>query len=174
MMNDSTQRSNPAPVGLLRRLGCIVYDGLMVLAVLMLVTLMVSIFGGITPDHPWYPAYTFLVGLSAFLYYGWFWTHGGISLPMQTWRVRLVDPRGRPVTWLQALRRYLVALAQWILIFWGLKAWGAGNLPVAAGVGLVVLAGLAWTVFHPQKLMLHDLLSGTRLIRLPPDRSGGI
>ncbi|SFM35694.1 Uncharacterized membrane protein YckC, RDD family [Ectothiorhodospira mobilis] len=173
-MNDSTTGSQPAPVGLLRRLGCMAYDGIMVLAVLLLVTLGVSIFGGITPEHPWYPAYVLLVGLSAFLYYGWFWTHGGISLPMQTWRVRLVSRSGGAVTWLQSLSRFTVALAQWVLVLWGIRLWNTGQVPMAAGVGAVVLAGLVWTVLHPQKLMLHDLLSGTRLIRLGPDRSGGI
>ncbi|MBK1692523.1 RDD family protein [Ectothiorhodospira mobilis] len=173
-MNDSAPAPHPAPVGLLRRLGCIVYDGIMVLAVLLLVTLVVSIFGGITPEHPWYPAYVFLVALSAFLYYGWFWTHGGISLPMQTWRMRLVSRSGGRVTWLQSLARFGTGLAQWVLVLWGLRLWSGGNGPMAAGVAAVVLAGLAWTLLHPQKLMLHDLLSGTRLIRLGPDRSGGI
>jgi len=48
---------------------------------------------------------------AAGLYYAWCWSDGRRTLPQKTWRLRLVDRRGKPPTRKRALVRYL---ACWI------------------------------------------------------------
>ncbi|WP_351119720.1 RDD family protein, partial [Psychrobacter sp. SMN/5/1215-MNA-CIBAN-0208] len=41
-------------------------------------------------------------------YFVWFWTHGGQTLPMKTWRLRLESANGRPLSAGHALVRYVL------------------------------------------------------------------
>lgn len=76
-------------------------------------------------------------------YFAYCWTHGGQTLPMKTWRIRLVTRDGGAITLPTAIRRYLFALA---------------------GVGLCGL-GLAWVIFDRDRQFLHDRLAGTKIVR---------
>jgi hypothetical protein len=80
-----------------------------------------------------------------FLFYGWFWTHGGQTLGMRTWRLRLVRADGGPITW------HITAIR-----------FGSALLALAP-LGL----GLWWALFDKDKRAWHDRLSGTRLIVTP-------
>ena len=71
------------------------------------------------------------------------WCRGGQTLPMKTWRLRLVRRDGAPLTRKQALQRYCVALA-------GTLAFGAG---------------FAWALIDPERQFLHDRVMGTRVIK---------
>ncbi|MGI8740131.1 MAG: RDD family protein [Gammaproteobacteria bacterium] len=82
-------------------------------------------------------------GQFSFLFFGWFWTHGGQTLGMSTWRFRVIQNNGATITWSQALLRLLTAAISWLLF-------GAGFL---------------WCLFNREKLALHDIVSGTRLTR---------
>ena len=84
----------------------------------------------------------YLAGLAA-LYFGWQWLHGGQTLPMKTWRLKLVTREGGPLTFAHAARRMLFACA-------GMLALGAGFL---------------WVFIDPDRQFLHDRLAGTRIIR---------
>lgn len=98
------------------------------------------------------------------LYFVWFWTHGGQTLAMQTWRIRLVTRDGKPVEIHRAIGRFLLA---WLWVLPGLiLAWlvGASNWMLA----LIPAANItlwALTVFlDPQRQFLHDRIAGTRII----------
>lgn len=82
----------------------------------------------------------FLVGVAA-AYFIWQWTHGQ-TLPMKTWRMRLVSRDGLPVSARRAALRFVVAAC-------GLAA-----------------AGLtfAWALVDPEGQFLHDRIAGTRLV----------
>ncbi len=56
--------------------------------------------------HNWLMAW---VGIVLAAYFVWFWCHGGQTLLMKTWRLKLVDAHGRPVKPLRAFARYLLA-----------------------------------------------------------------
>jgi len=103
------------------------------------------------------------------IYFVWFWTHGGQTVAMKTWHIRLVDQAGRPLTQGRALLRYLLS---WI---WFLPALATvhfsgvqGGLPIAAAVlaGIVAWAGLSR--LHPQRQFWHDAVCGTRLVDVQP------
>ena len=140
---------DPAPVPLWRRLAAASYDGLVVVALWFIASALVMPFshGAITPDHPLaellYRAYIVSVG---FLFFGGFWVRNGQTLGMLAWRVKVVQGgNGMPVTWTQALIRYLAAYLSW------------------AALGL----GFWWSLFDKDRKTWHDRLSGTALIHAP-------
>lgn len=130
------------PAGLGRRLLSIAYDSLLLLAILFLATLAVVIPVGGAVEHPLFTIYLLTVG---FLFFGWFWTHGGQTLGMRTWGLRVQCAGGHGLDWQQALVRYLAALLSWLLI-------GGGFL---------------WSLVDPERATLHDRISGTYLVRAP-------
>jgi uncharacterized RDD family membrane protein YckC len=98
------------------------------------------------------------------LYFVWFWCHGGQTLPMKTWRIRLVTDDGRPVTPKLALIRYFFS---WLWFVPGLalawlvqaQAWMLVLFPT-----LNFLLWAATPLLDKDRQFLHDRLAGTRLI----------
>jgi uncharacterized RDD family membrane protein YckC len=136
-------KSGDAPPGLLRRLSALAYDCVLLVGLLFAATLAIlPLRGGeaFRPHDPAYFAYLLAVG---FLFFGWFWTHGGQTLGMRAWRIRLVAADGTPVSWSQAALRYVCALASLALL------------------GL----GYFWVWIDPHRRGWHDLAAGTRLVR---------
>lgn len=136
----------PRPAHLLRRLGAILYDSLLWFAVLFLAGLPLPLIPEATRLEPWarYATLVYLV-LVSFLFFGWFWTHGGQTLGMRAWRLRVVADDGRPMSWKLAWRRFAWSLLSWL----------------TAGLGFI------WSLFDRERLAWHDRLSGTRLVLLP-------
>ena len=149
---ESNATSALETAGLARRLAAILYDTLLVAALLVvasaLVTLPVQMGLGVklNPAHPLFRGYLALVILGFYLY---FWTHGGQTLGMNAWRLRLVRRDGRPPGIADALRR-----------------WGAAWLSLLP-LGL----GFLWAVVDREGLMWHDRWSGTHVVLLPGDDS---
>ena len=98
------------------------------------------------------------------LYFGWFWTGGRRTLPMQTWRIRLVSAGGGPVAPRAAALRYL---AFWIGPALALAAYAATQ-PAGLGRYAVALVAFnyAWALVDRDRQFLHDRLAGTRLVRV--------
>ena len=155
--------------GLSRRMAAFVYEGVLLFGVVMIFGYL---FSSLTQQRH---ALTGRHGLQAFLfvvlgiYFVWFWSHGGQTVAMKAWHVRLVDEVGRPVTQLRALARYLLswlwfAPALGLLYLAGLRTPGAvfGVL----FVGVAAYAALAR--LHPGRQFLHDALCGTRLVLARP------
>ncbi|WP_233800438.1 RDD family protein [Paraburkholderia sp. HP33-1] len=104
------------------------------------------------------------IGLVVGVYFVWFWTHGGQTLPMKTWRLRVVGADGAPVSVGRAVVRYVLA---WL--------WFLPPLAVHPALGLrvpqtLVIAGV-WFVlwaasgrFDSQRRFLHDRLAGTQVV----------
>lgn len=129
-----------------RRLLCLVYEALLLAAVLILGALPFTLLTrGAEPvaARPLFQLY--LIGLAG-LYFAWQWRHGGQTLPMRTWRLKLVARDGSALTAARALQRYLFALA-------GTAAFGLGYL---------------WALVDPERQFLHDRLVGTRIVIFAP------
>lgn len=134
-----------AKPGLLRILAAIFYDLWLIAALWML---------GATVDtfarHALYGAqgggnYLLLWAwwaISPLLFFTWFWTHGGQTLGMRSWRIRVVDSKGEPIGWPGAVRRYVAAFVSWVIL----------------GLGFV------WIVFDRDGHSWHDRLSGSYLV----------
>lgn len=101
----------PAPIW--RRCAAAVYDGLLLLGLwmvaLVLDTVVRDLFG---LERNWAAlrAYLFLVGLG---FFGWSWTHGGQTLGMRAWGLRVQRADGAALRWLDAALRYAVLLPCW-------------------------------------------------------------
>lgn len=129
------------PPGLLRRLAALLYDTMLLAGVLFAATLLLLPFRGgeaFHPHNPWFSAYLLGVG---FAFFGGFWTHGGQTLGMRAWKIRLKSVDGGTVTWRQAALRAGFALVS---------------------TGLLGL-GYLWVWFDSRRCTWHDLASGTRL-----------
>lgn len=130
------------PCALPRRLAAMLYDGLLILALWMAATAVVVLIrqAEVQPANPFFQLYLLSV---AWLYLAISW-RAGQSVGMRAWRIRLMSDT-RPITWLQTLIRFVVAILSW------------------AAVGL----GFVWGLFHPRKATWHDLASESRLVVLP-------
>ena len=138
--------ASAAPAPLWRRLAAMAYDALLVVAVSMLAAVPVAValhpYLGDTLARWTMRVYLFAVG---FAFFGWFWTHGGQTLGMRAWRIRVTRGDGTPLSWRVALVRYVAAL-----------------LSFAAG-GL----GYWWSLIDRERLTWHDRIARTRVIVTP-------
>ena len=105
------------------------------------------------------------------VYFVWFWTHGGQTLAMKTWRMRLITKDGQQVRAKRAIGRYLLA---WLWVLPGLAAaWalGAKNWMLVLIPAANVLLWALTAYLDPQRQFLHDRIAGTRIVgveELPP------
>jgi len=107
--------------GPFRHLIIVVYDLLLLLSSWLLATLLIVALNGgeaIGQGNPFFIGYLFLV---SFAFYGWFWTHGGQTLGMRSWRVFLLSYSNGPVTWQQAFLRFAVSIIAYLPL--GLGIW---------------------------------------------------
>ena len=148
--------TNAVPPGLFRRLAAIFYDTILVLSLMVaafaLAYLPLAMGLGIEDlrEHPLLRFLLFLWMLSVGVgFHLWFWTHGGQTLGMRAWRMRLFSETGAKVTFAQACIRYLVAILSW------------------AALGL----GFLWTLIDAEKRTWHDIASRTRLVLVDPNKS---
>lgn len=144
---ESTATSQPPPVaGLARRLGAVFYDSLLLTALLMVVSFVyLPLAGRMLSSGVNRPLYQLLLLAVSYAYFAGFWVRGGQTLGLRTWKLRLIDYDGGPVTWAQATWRFLATMFSWLCL------------------GL----GFLWVLVDPEKLAWHDRLSNTRLVRLP-------
>lgn len=96
-------------------------------------------------------------------YYVWSWTGARRTLPMKTWRIRVVTVAGRDLTLKVALIRYLAA---WIGPALALIAY-AGMRPVGFSAYALWLASFnyLWAIADRDRQFLHDRVAGTVLRR---------
>lgn len=145
-----------ASPGLPRIFAAMVYDSLLLVAIsiaygAIIVALQVFISGqpaagervhwGVTAEI--FITFGWLAVL--ILFYVYFWHRFGQTLGMKTWRIQVVDAQTNgAVSYGQGVKRSLAAL-----------------------LSLLLLGGGYWcSLLHPKQRLLHDLLSGTRLLLL--------
>jgi uncharacterized RDD family membrane protein YckC len=168
----------PAPAGLLRRLGAMLYDSLLVLALLaILIAFIVPFTDGavLVPAEIGWLAYLFratqLVVIVLFL--GYFWTRRGQTIGMLAWRLRITRSDGSPLRWGDALRRLVILGVLWLPLVCGdwllFSRWQDARWRwIAVGVSLLPLVGsYLWVCIDREHRAWHDRWSGTRMWVLP-------
>ena len=76
---------NITPAGLFRRLAALLYDALLVIAILFIAALPLPLIEEHVRTLWWARILEQLYLLTAwFLFFGWFWTHGGQTVGMKT------------------------------------------------------------------------------------------
>jgi uncharacterized RDD family membrane protein YckC len=133
----------PENAGLGRRFLAMLYEGLLLLAVLFVSALAFQ-GAAITSLVGWsrhlFQLYLFLI---IGLYFIWCWLRGGQTLAMKTWKLKLVQVTGDPITPKQALVRYVFA---WISF-------------------LTIGLGFLWAAIDRDRQFLHDRLAATRIVK---------
>ena len=144
-MNQETTQYPPCSLG--RRLSVIFYDALLLFAVIFIAAwLLLIVFGEELAASHNPLIYIYYIGVSL-LFFGWFWTHGGQTLGMKVWRVKVVTELGEPINWSQATIRFGVACLSWIFVG----------------------AGFIWALFDDENRGWHDIASKSRLVVLPKE-----
>jgi len=124
-----------------RRIAAVLYDSLVLLAVLFFATAIVLPLNSgeaFSSSQFLYPIYLFTV---SFIFYGWFWTHGGQTLGLRSWKMTVLTSDQQPINWKQAFIRFTTAIISWLCL----------------GLGFV------WLIVDKEQLTWHDRLSGTSL-----------
>lgn len=162
----------PHAPGLKRRLACLLYESLLMLALLLVPAALFTWLKANVGPSVWLDL-LFRLALAAvlFAYFGLSWVQGGQTVAMKAWRLKLVAAGGRPIGWGLALFRFVVVLALVIGVPMVAYLGIGGNDPHAARLALIWgLVPFLWSYFDPDGQYLHDRLCGTRLTLLPKNR----
>lgn len=126
-----------------RRLASMAYESLLLVGVLSVAFMLPNLVLGIGFDIL-LPGWVLLGHIAAVLgaYFVWYWLHGGQTLAMQTWNIRLTTSSGAPPSLARLALRYVLAWPS--IVYLG--------------------AGLLWALFDRDGQFLHDRLAGTRLV----------
>lgn len=153
--HDPEELLEPAP--LLRRLLAMVYDGLICIAVAIVVT------WGYTMAAAWFigfdrymelaesgalnsdPLLTSVLFVMLYLFFAYFWTRSGQTLGMQVWRIRIETLEGRSISLTQALLRFITGWASWLCL-------GLGYL---------------WMLWDSNRETWTDKASRSRVVQVP-------
>ncbi|SDN47342.1 RDD family protein [Vreelandella arcis] len=149
-----SQQTNARPAGLGRRVGAMLYDGLLLTAIWMAVTVAHLAFfrfvlGQSAEDigtmgvDIW--SLRLLLVLFTTLFFVYFWRRGGMTLGMQAWRLRVQTTEGDAISLKQSLVRCLTA---WLSL---------------AALGI----GYWWVLFDTQRRSWPDIASNTSTVVLP-------
>ncbi|MEM7431382.1 MAG: RDD family protein [Pseudomonadota bacterium] len=133
---------------LLRRLGAITYDLLLVIALLFLATTPFVIAAG-DAIQPYTAAHQMTLFLVIYAFFVGFWTRTGSTLGMLAWNLRVLDDSNRPPSLMQATVRFFAAMVSWL----------------PAGLGFL------WQLWDKERLTWHDRASNTRLMHAPRPKS---
>lgn len=159
----SDNTSLPCP--LWRRLLALVYDLLIVLAIIMVVGLLCQLATGgqlIRVDSRtvipiWYRP---LQGLVVAAYFISSWRRGGQTVGMRPWHIQLIRARGGAPALAQAALRLLVAAAPLLLLML------TPTLGLRATLWVLLVVWSSWfavALLDPRRRALHDIVAATEL-----------
>ena len=155
---------------LFKRLLAALYDSFLILASLFIATALTLPFtqGEVAADNNIYMSfYLFTV---IYIFYGWFWTHGGQTLGMRVWKQKLTQLDGTAVTWQQTFIRLLTGLPAWLLFLVGLLLWSfPDKIKLAEEFSsvpkwLFAITGFIWVLLDSRSNNWRDKVSGTHII----------
>lgn len=127
--------------GWFRRVACATYDALLVTALVLLASLPVAaLVGDVSQDWRKHLLQAYVLAVIGVYFVG-FWSRGGQTLALKTWRMRIERTNGERLGMATALHRYVLALLGFALL----------------GVGFL------WALVDRDRQFLHDRLAGTRL-----------
>jgi uncharacterized RDD family membrane protein YckC len=133
---------------LIRRFAAMLYDGLLILALLFLATLpFIALRDGEPVEANENFLYQLILCLVIYSFYVGFWVRSGRTLGMQSWRLQLETEDGSQVGIRTATIRFFAALLSFL----------------PAGLGFI------WSLWDKDKLAWHDRISKTRIVYYPKD-----
>lgn len=127
-----------------RRIAVMVYECLLLIALLGTVTLVFIMIAGDATQGLKHHLLQLSLWLIAGFYFVISWTKVGQTLAMKTWKVKVQSSNGHILSFDRALYRYCLATLS--LFFFG--------------------AGFIWAIFDRDGAYLHDRIVGSHLIRV--------
>jgi len=167
----------PATAGLLRRLGAALYDGLLLLAIVMVATAaLLPLTGGVAITRASAGlVYEYLYRLALASVAGGYlclcWLRVGQTLGMKAWRIRLERQDGGRLRPADALRRLAIVGALYLLAAAGVLGAVARQIPGLLGLvcAAPLLLSYLWLLVDRHGDTLHDRASVTRVRRVAPE-----
>jgi uncharacterized RDD family membrane protein YckC len=133
---------------LMRRIAAMLYDGLLILALLFMSTLpFIAAEGGEPVEPSENLLYQAVLAIVIYGFFVGFWTRSGRTLGMQSWRLQLETMDGERASLGAATIRFFAALLSW----------------APAGLGFL------WSLWDKDRLAWHDRISKTRLVYYPKE-----
>jgi uncharacterized RDD family membrane protein YckC len=154
----------PATPSVRRRLATMLYEAVILFGVVFLAGYL---FSTLTQQRNGLTHHNLLAGWIGFvvgLYFVWFWTHSGQTLPMKTWRLRVVAADGSPLSAPRAILRYLLA---WLWFLPPLALHPLFGLSLPHTLALAAVWFVLWAAtgrLGASRQFLHDRLAGTRIV----------
>jgi len=144
MTDGNIKKVKPAiqPCGLGRRLLAMLYDALILVALLLLATALALLAGSGAVTAGRDAFFTLYLLVVWFLYLALCWRLG-MTIGMRAWRIRIQNANGEKPGWAACLVRFLVSLLS----------------AVPAGLGFW------WSLFDRERRSWHDIASDTYLVR---------
>ena len=163
------------------RLAAIVYDGMLILALLFLVGTVLTVIGTLLTMQTgtesaqarslpvWYQNIvmtpSFILTLVGF--YGIFWRRGGQTLGMQTWRLKTVNDSGHLLTWGQSFKRIMAASLMPIVFGVIGSLIGGSRAIILTSAFLGLMFNYAFCLFNRRGLAVQDMISNTVTLKMP-------
>jgi uncharacterized RDD family membrane protein YckC len=146
-----------------------VYEGVLVAAVLLLLSLPVAVAWGYATQGWKRAALQAYLVLVLMAYFCGFWLRGGQTLAMKTWRLRLVRADGKALTLASVVLRFAAASLVFIPAVMATLMFSRyrGAFSWLPWLWLPLAATLLWAAFDRDGRFAHDRMSGTRVVLLP-------
>jgi uncharacterized RDD family membrane protein YckC len=135
---------------LARRLMAMLYDGVILLGLLILASAVALPFGNVNKvafQDFWFTLWLLTV---CFAYLGSCWRYGGMTVGMRAWKIKLISADKNIISWPRCLLRFLAAMVS-------LSVFGLGIL---------------WALVDKKNRGWHDLIAHTLLIKTGPKPNG--
>ena len=152
------------PSSIRRRLAALVYESVLLFGVVFAAGLAFSLVMQQRNGFTYHNQMSAWLALVVGVYFVGLWHASGQTLPMKTWRLRVVGPTGTPPSLARAIVRYLAAWL-WFLPPLALHPLFGLSLPhtlAAAGIWFVLWAASAR--FGAGRQFPHDRIAGTRVV----------
>ncbi|MBD3610710.1 MAG: RDD family protein [Gammaproteobacteria bacterium] len=153
--------------GVLKRLFAMLYDALLVMALWLVASALLLPFSGDVKGEQYNPLITVYLLIVTYLFFHWFWTHGGQTLGMRAWKIKLVHVDSKAIDWKITLLRFVTGMPAWILIIiasLGVTGNELGVIELSSRT--IFISGLVWLLIDNWPNSWRDRLSHTRVILL--------
>ncbi|WP_296657452.1 RDD family protein [Paraburkholderia sp.] len=159
--------SAPQPATIRRRLAALVYESVLLFGVIFLAALAFSLILHARNGFTYHNLMSAWIAIVAGVYFVGFWHSGGQTLPMKTWRIRVIGPNGKPPSLSRATVRYFAA---WLWFLPPLALHTIFHFTVPHTLVLVAVWFVLWVAsarFIPGRQLPHDRIAGTCVVAVP-------